>query len=533
MKNEEEFLERRIVTGLIISSDYHDRIQRVWNPALLESPELRTIADWCVEHHRKYKKAPDTNIQSIYMDQLKAGRLSKSDAQYIEALLSDLSDEYGRDSQFNSAYLYDQTVKYFKAQELEQHNRDVQALIDAGEVDEAERLIQSYTPTVLDDVDIGIDLSSREAMRRVERAFSETGQGVLSYPGALGEMWNEHLIRGGFFTFLAPEKRGKSFMLMEMALRGIRQRANVAFFEAGDMTESQVLRRICVYIAKRSDRERNCQERFKPVGDCILNQLDICEKDARNCDHGIFNESLEAFNAQPHQFVNIDSLKEKHKESPDYSPCKAYGCRTRRATVWIQKMKPYRPLNAKQAKKELRAFFKKYRRRFKLVTYPAGFLTVSEMRTCLDNWERYDGFVPDIVVVDYADLLSADDGKVSEFRHRQDHVWKALRALSQERHVLVLTATQADAESYKRGRLSISNFSEDKRKLAHVTAQYGLNQDPHGREKKLGILRINEIVVREGAFSSDNEVCVLQDLTVGRPFLESYFIKYGGGKDET
>jgi len=98
-----------------------------------------------------------------------------------------------------------------------------------------------------------------------------------------------------------------------------------------------------------------------------------------------------------------------------------------------------------------------------------------------------------------------------------------LRGLSQERHVLVVTATQADSESYERKRLTMSNFSEDKRKLSHVTAMYGLNQDPQGREKKLGILRINEIVVREGEFSNDREVWVLQDLAAGRPFLESFF----------
>src|SRR5690606_9911830 len=127
-----------------------------------------------------------------------------------------------------------------------------------------------------------------------------------------------------------------------------------------------------------------------------------------------------------------------------------------------------------------------------------------------------------IVIVDYADILSSDDARVTEFRHRQDHVWKSLRALSQERHVLLITATQADAESYKKGRLNMTNFSEDKRKLAHVTAQFGLNQDPDGREKALGIMRINEIVVREGSFSADSEVHVLQDLAAGRPFLESY-----------
>ena len=67
---------------------------------------------------------------------------------------------------------------------------------------------------------------------------------------------------------------------------------------------------------------------------------------------------------------------------------------------------------------------------------------------------------------------------------KQNEIWKNLRALSQSRNCLVLTATQADAKSYEKNVLTMSNYSEDKRKFAHVTAMYGLNQDKHGREKK-------------------------------------------------
>lgn len=521
MKSDQEFIERRIITGLIISKDYLQRIEKLWNPALLESPELKMVAQWCIQYFKKYQKSPDSDIQNLYMEALKKG-MSKADATYIEELLTGLSDEYGRDTQFNSAYLYDQTIKYFKAQELERHNREVQSLIDAGQVDEAAALAASYAPTILDDKDVGLDLSSKEALDAVDRAFKTAYVPVVSYPGALGDMWNEHLVRGGFVTLLAPEKRGKSFMLMEIAMRAVRQKANVAFFEAGDMTEAQVLRRVCIYITQKSDKEKYCQERFRPVGDCIFNQFDTCDREDRNCDHGIFNNDINAFHRAPAQFLNIDKLTQKYKECPDYEPCDSHGCSKRKGSIWLKQVKKTRPLEVIQAKKALRKFFKKYRRKFKLATYPAGILTVTEIRENLDSWERRDGFVPDVIVVDYADLLSADDGKVSEFRHRQDHVWKQLRGLSQERYVLVLTATQADSDSYKKGRLSLSNFSEDKRKLSHVTAQYGLNQDPQGREKKLGIMRINEIVVREGEFSPDNEVWVLQDLAAGRPYLESF-----------
>ena len=86
-----------------------------------------------------------------------------------------------------------------------------------------------------------------------------------------------------------------------------------------------------------------------------------------------------------------------------------------------------------------------------------------------------------------------------------------------------MTATQSDAASYEQYRLKMKNFSEDKRKYAHVSSMYGLNQDPKDREKEIGVMRINEIVIREGAFKNTNEVVVLQNLKRGRPYLGSFW----------
>ncbi len=517
------FFERRILTGMIVSTDYLHRIHRFWDPSLLASNEIRIVSEWCMSYFKKYERAPDRDIENIYMENLKKGRMPKDTAEYIELLLSDISDEYGRDTQFNSAYLYDKTVSYLKSRELEEHNAEIEYLISGGQVEEAEQLAESFTSKIRIEGSDGLELSSEEALDRVERAFDETVQRVVEYPGRLGEIWNDHLIRGGFVSFLAPEKRGKTFWMLETCLRAVRQKANVVFFAAGDMTEAQMLKRICVYIAQKSDRERYCGERFSPVGDCVYNQLDLCTRPDRNCDHGIFPEVSEDFFFQnKDSLVDIDTLKEKFEVYPDYEPCDSHTCTERKGTVWLQKIDAVDALTAPEARKALQEFFKRYKRRFKLIAHPAGTLTVSEMNRILNEWEQNDGFVPDVIAVDYADLLSADDGKAGEFRHKQDHIWKGLRALLQEKHALMITATQADADSYKRDRLSLMNFSEDKRKYAHVTAQYGLNQDPQGREKKLGIMRINEIVVREGEFSADTEVSVLYDHSMGRAFLESY-----------
>jgi hypothetical protein len=167
----------------------------------------------------------------------------------------------------------------------------------------------------------------------------------------------------------------------------------------------------------------------------------------------------------------------------------------------------------------------KHNGQLRLATYPNESLSVQEIKSLLDRWERQDQFVPDVIVIDYADILAPDpDISRQDHRHQQGKIWQRLRNLSQEKHCLVATATQAAASSYERELIRLSDFSEDKRKYAHVTAMYGLNQTPN--EKSVGVMRINKLVVRDSDFNPNRPVTILQRLQMGRPFLRSYFEKY-------
>ena len=513
----DKFLERRVVIGMIVSTDYLSMIRKFWNVDFFNSIICKTISSWVVEYYDKYRKAPKKDIENMFYDKLIKNQVSKDLAEeFEEDFLPNLVDEYDREDKFNSAYLYDQTIDFFKAQQLRLHNEQIENLLNQGRTEEAEELAKSFKPTVLDKTSVGLEIPSEEALEKIERAFNNKLVQVITYPDALGQMWNDHLVRGGFIGLLGPEKRGKTFWLIEFAMRGLRQKCNVAFFQAGDMTEEQMLRRICVYIAQKSDREHYCEESFVPVKDCVFNQLDMCEEENRNCDFGVFSGMFDPSNVYDN--LTKEMIVERMSKYPDYEPCYDYNCKKKKGSVWLKKVPKQNPLKAKEATRKLVNFFNRYKRRFKLATYPADTLSVGEIKRCLDEWEILDGFVPDVVVVDYADIMTEN---VHEFRHRQDAIWKKLRGLSEERHVLVVTATQADADSYKAYTLGLQNFSEDKRKYAHVTAMYGLNQDPKGREKELGVMRINELVVREGEFSPSNEVKVLQYLRGGRAFVGS------------
>ena len=102
---------------------------------------------------------------------------------------------------------------------------------------------------------------------------------------------------------------------------------------------------------------------------------------------------------------------------------------------------------------------------------------MTDLRQRLKEWESREGWVADFVVIDQADLMMAESAKM-DFRHQVNSIWLGLRQVNQEYHNCMVVSTQSDSAAYKAKVLTRSNFSEDKRKLAHVTGFLGLNQTP-------------------------------------------------------
>lgn len=511
-------LERQIVIGFIISTEVLSQVEPFWNPIYFESNEARMLAEWCMEYYKEYHQAPSDNIQGIYYEKL-AGGMDETMAKDIEEILSGLSREFEKNPQkFNVDYLIRLTMHHFRKRRLLLHAETIRGQITRGEIEQAEKSAMGYGNT-LDLSDTDLDLSDEKVLEKVERAFNIQSQSVLYYPGQFGIFVNEHLIRGGFIAFQSIEKRGKTFLLLDMGMRSCKQGFNVAFFQAGDMSESQLLRRVGIYLTKKSDKPKYIGEMWEPVRDCKFNQLNTCTNSGRECNFGVFED----LNEKELKEVTQEDLIQAYKDNPDYRPC--WNCKkyenNRFGVPWVKRVVVPNVLKAPEAQKAIQNFFIKYGRTFKISTHPNGTLSVNGIRSKLEMWKRRDGFIPDLVLVDYADILMCEERV--EFRHQNNKIWQGLRSLSQEYNCLVATATQSDADSYERNLMKMKNFSEDKRKYSHVTAMWGLNQDPNGREKQIGLMRLNELVLREGEFLNSNTVTILQNLKRGRPFLGSYF----------
>jgi len=154
---------------------------------------------------------------------------------------------------------------------------------------------------------------------------------------------------------------------------------------------------------------------------------------------------------------------------------------------------------------------------FKLSCHFNSTLKIEGIRSILQDWEK-TGWIPDVIVIDYADILDMSHPGL-EGRDLINQIWKQMRSLSQKYHCLVVTATQADAKSYGKELITISNFSEDKRKAAHVTGMVGINQTPDEKEKELQ--RLNWVALREAWFSETKCVHVAGCLSIANTAIKS------------
>ena len=496
--------EKKILTGLIVSTKFVEEAISFYDPELLETDYVRVVAEWAVKYFQRYGKAIGIHIKDLFDSHYDKMDSAKRDL--IADLLANLSNEYERADHLNVPYLLDHAEAYFKSRSLTGLAQQIKGHLMEGDVEEAERSLSGYK-RVGRPMSLGGNPFKNADI--IQRAFERAEKPLFTMPGALGRMINHELNRDQFIAILGPEKRGKTWWCNEFAIRAAMARNNVALFQIGDMSEEQIVLRLGIRLCGKSNQERYCGEQAMPIPDCLFNQRGKCMK-------GIPRKVLDPDCSPSKAKLLFDSGKHNHHE-----PCaKCMGERFWKGSVWYRKTNIGKPLTWRELWKTGSKFLGRTRGRdFKLSVHPSDQLTVTGIKGILDNWEMFEGFIPDVIVIDYADNLAPEDRR-EDPRHQVNRIWKQLRGLSQERHCLVATATQADGDSYDQTSLTMNNYSEDKRKNAHVTAMIGLNQE--AAEKRAGIMRINMIVQRENEFFTEEEISVAQFLKAGRPLVFSF-----------
>jgi replicative DNA helicase len=95
----------------------------------------------------------------------------------------------------------------------------------------------------------------------------------------------------------------------------------------------------------------------------------------------------------------------------------------------------------------------------KIKEYPTGTATINTIKNYLSYLNRESGFLPDLIIIDYADIMKPLVS-YSEKRHSLTSIYEGLRALSMELNVPVWTASQTSRMSINKNDFDLSSISE-------------------------------------------------------------------------
>jgi len=506
-----EYIERRLTLSMIRNTSFIKRIRPRYKSSFIQDSFSKVVVGWCMEHYKLYKEAPKADIL-LYYDRW-AKKLGEDDdrVELVGDLLYSYEKEYEKFDNINVDYVVKESFDYFHRREIEQLRDDLKVALDNDKQENCEKIVNEFKHKQKE-VEARRDIfNDPDAVRR---AFESVTEPLIRFPGAYGRMVNPHLIKGGFVGVMGAEKSGKTWHLMNMAFTGWRQGNNVAYFEAGDLTREQFIRRMGVYFTRGNYDLQYTGQQKKPIIDCIANQQNFCKLACKINDVDIIDDEdagtlFEYKQAKEMGYQTCDVCR-KNKDFENFKPTYWYEDVDVPEIGWMEAYDKMKFWNNKLTRGK----------KFKVEHYSNGTLTLNEMESKLQHWKDTENFIPEIIVIDYIDIMDHVPPTGGQLRDGINASWMGTRRFSQDWDSLVIAGTQTNAESYDKQLLDRSNFSEDKRKYSHVTAMLGINQTE--KEKEKSVMRWNVILVREGASSLTKYVTVLQFLPAGRAFTDSF-----------
>lgn len=457
--------ERQVLIGMIVSKPVLGRVAACWKDGgLFAGRPANELGRMCVRFFHKHNQAPLKHVENLLAEWGEQHSSEPNALKALVGLVDGLSGQYEQQAgDLNHEHVIDVAQRHFDKVRLERCAEEIRLAVAAGDFARAEEIRTASTSVHLS-AEQGCFLEDPSGW---ELAFAGCDKPLVSYPGDLGVFFGDMLTRDSLVSFLAPEKRGKTFWLMDVAWRAMEQRCRVAFFGAGDMSQGQYFYR---YAARATGRPCRPGIRQIPLG-----------------------------------------LKAMGKE------VKVTGYDTKEYT---------KPMNADKAREAYLGVLKDRARSrgnlYWMACFPNSTLSIQKIKFLLEAKAQQHQWTPDLIVIDYADILAMPEGRY-EMREKVNILWKQLKELSESHHCLVLTASQANTAAYKAELLGMGNFSEDKRKNAHVNAQVGINVS--ASEKKAGLCRLNITALREGDYNPLDVVHVAGCLAVANPAIVSLYPK--------
>jgi len=339
-------VEMQLLTGMIVSKPFIDRIIPILDQDLLESSEVKLVMAWTLSYYKKYKKAPYSEISNILAR--KRRRLKEADAEWIDAFLVRLSEDFELQG-LNEDHLFDRVIEYFRRQKLEKLSNKIIELLEDGRDQEAENLWINSTkiPTGIEDLgfdpfDMGtaVGILAREDQFRTKMTL-----GIDCLDKMTGPLKSEWLI-----MCMGPMKRGKTNFLTYVAVRALLLGLNV------------------VFISLESGEGDSAIRFWMNVG-----ALTTYGKDKKMLEYPMF----------------------KDKQRNDN-------------VVYEKRQRPR--ITSARVARSIKKFRKMNKGKLRVKVYPAFAAGIDDFDRYLDSLEAYERFTPHVIIVDYVGIIAAPAG---------------------------------------------------------------------------------------------------------------------------
>ena len=109
-----------------------------------------------------------------------------------------------------------------------------------------------------------------------------------------------------------------------------------------------------------------------------------------------------------------------------------------------------------------------------------------QLEAYLDNLEATERFIPDLLLIDYPDLMKVDKDNV---RGSLDEIYKEIRGLLIKRNIAGAVVSQSHRAAAKAKVVGADNVAEAYSKIAHADTIVTYTQTP--AERKLGLARLH------------------------------------------
>lgn len=358
----------------------------------------------------------------------------------------------------NAEYVISQLHKFVRQQNLKAAVVKAVEAIEDGRIDEAELALQKGLNTQVVAFDMGILIGDTDNAL----AFLDTQEEPLLTGITELDRRGIGLVRKEQLVLMAPAGKGKTWGLIQLGKWALLQRHSVLH--------------ITLEMSAKRVAQRYIQAFFAIARRQATVMLPTMTKDSAGAMSDVFYEQVE------------------------------------RATL----MDPN--IRAKLTSRMHREF----RRRPPLIIkeFPTGSLTIQQLEAYLDGLERYHKIVPDIVIIDYPDLMSVD---AENLRVSIGALNKALRGLAVRRNFAQAIASQSNREGAKARMVDSTHAGEDYSKIATADTVLTYSQTP--AEKKLGLARLLAAKARN---EEDGFVTLItQQYAIGQFALDSAHLGSG------